>query len=457
MSLIEQLFNNQKEYFLSGETLDLSFRKSALKKLKESIIKHELDIVEALKKDLKKPLMEVYTAEIMNLIQEIKFMTKNLKKWTKPINVRGNFLDFPSKSQIIKEPFGSTLIIGTWNYPFELTFKPLIGALASGNVVIIKPSEHSPNCSRVINNIIKDAFDDNYVTVLEGDLDVVLELQDQAFDKIFFTGSTEVGKKVMEKASKHLTNVTLELGGKNPCIVDRDTNINVAVKRIIFGKFMNNGQTCIAPDYIIIHESLKDEFIKQAKQTINNFWSDDVKQCPDYGRIINEKQFNRLIKYLNVFPVLVGGDHDLDNLYIEPSLIEVTDLNSNIMVEEIFGPILPIVTFNNIDDLLDITKRDTNPLALYIFSNSNSFINTVINNVHSGGVCINDVISQILNHNLPFGGRGSSGIGSYHGKFSIKAFSHERSILKRSIKIDHSLKYPPYNNSHEMIKKYALK
>ncbi len=454
---INNLFATQKSYYNTGVTRNLDFRKRSLLKLKQSIIKNESLIVKALNKDLGKPPMEAYTAEIGTVIKEIMLLYKNLKKWTKPSKVNGTLLDFPSKGYKIKEPFGNILIIGPWNYPFELTLSPLAGAIAAGNTIIIKPSEISSECSKIINTIISDVFDEQYIAVTEGGRDVVEYLQEKPFDKIFFTGSPAVGKIIMRKAAVHLTPVTLELGGKSPCIIDKKVNIEIAVKRILFGKFMNNGQTCIAPDYLVVHESIKEEFLESVQKNIIRFWGTNIKGNPDYGRIINQKHFNRISSLFSSDEVLIGGKLDENSLFIEPTLIEVNDLNHPIMKEEIFGPVLPVLTYFSIDNILDIADKNPNPLALYIFSEDKRFVKSLIAAIPSGGVCINDTISQILNHHIPFGGKGGSGMGNYHGKYSIDTFSHMRSVLKKSMKIDIPVKYPPFKNNHEMIRKYVLK
>ncbi len=452
----EQLFK-QKVYFKSGITKELPHRISALKKLKESILINENEIIKALKTDLGKPLLESYTAEIASLIHEINTMLKNLKRWTKPTKTRGTILDFPSKNLIVKEPFGAALIIGTWNFPFQLTLSPLIGAIAAGNVAIVKPSEVSIECSKVINKIISEAFEKDFIAVEEGGIEVVSNLLDLPFDKIFFTGSPEIGKKIMMSASEHLADITLELGGKSPCIIDKDIDMDVVVKRVLIGKFMNVGQTCVAPDYIIIHESIKNQFIDSVKKYIKVFWGDHIITNPDYGRVVNSRHFNRLIELIDKDNILIGGKHNERELFIEPTFIDVKTLDSELMTQEIFGPLFPVLTYSSTDEIVKITDKTPNPLALYIFSKNNRLVDKLITLIPSGGVCVNDTISQILNNRLPFGGRGTSGGGNYHGKFSIEAFSHTRAVLKRGFKVDLPIKYPPFKNGHEMIKTYMLR
>lgn len=456
-SEIKDIFNLQKEYFKSGETLSLEFRRIALLKLKGAIISNEEEIIDALKKDLGKPLLETYTSEIGFILLEINTMLKNMKNWLKPKRVKSSILDFPAKSYVIKEPYGTSLIIGPWNFPLQLTLVPLVGAIATGNTAIIKPSEISSHSSGVIRKIINSTFDRKYIWVKEGGVDVVTELQDLPFNKIFFTGSPEIGKIVMRNASKHLSNVTLELGGKNPCIIDKNVNLEVTVKRILFGKFMNNGQVCVAPDYVFVHESLRDKFLDLLKLGIDAFYGKDIRKSKDYGRIISKKHFNRLVDIYKNEEVLHGGDCCDKSLYIEPTVIAVRGIDSPALNEEIFGPMFPVISYKEIDDIYSFTDKNPDPLALYIFSNNKKLINKVIKRIPSGGVCINDTVSQIMNHNLPFGGRGSSGLGSYHGKHSIEAFSHKRAFLKKSLKFDISQKYPPYGDFHNKIRKFLVR
>lgn len=456
-SEIVETFNLQRSFFKSGETLSLEFRKKALLKLKYAIISYELEIIDALKKDLGKPLMESYTSEIGLILLEINTMLKNMKKWLKPKKVKSSFLDFPSKSYIIKEPYGTSLIIGPWNFPLQLALVPLVGAIASGNTAIIKPSEISSHSSMVIAKIINSTFDKKYIWVKEGGVDVVTKLQELPFEKIFFTGSPEVGKIVMRNASKHLSNVTLELGGKNPCIIDKDVNLEVTVKRILFGKYMNNGQVCVAPDYIFVHESIKDKFLDLLKVNIEAFYGNDIKESRDYGRVISNKHFNRLMDIIKKEEILHGGDSCDKSLYIEPTVISVRDIDSPALQEEIFGPMFPVISYKEIDEVYIFTDKNPDPLALYVFSNNKNLVDKIIKRIPSGGVCINDTVSHILNHHLPFGGRGSSGLGSYHGIHSIEAFSHNRAVLKKSFKLDISQKYPPYGNTHKILRKLLVR
>lgn len=454
---IVDVFNLQREYFKSGETLSIEYRKNALIKLKKVIIDNEEEIIEALRKDLGKPLMESYTSEIGFILLEINTMLKKMKKWLKPKKVKSSFLDFPAKSYIVKEPYGTSLIIGPWNFPLQLALVPLVGAIATGNTAIVKPSEISIHSSEIMAKIINSAFDKKYIWVKEGGVDVVTELQNLPFDKVFFTGSPEVGKIVMRNASKHLSNVTLELGGKNPCIIDKGVNLEVTVKRILFGKFMNNGQVCVAPDYIFVHETVKDKFLDLLKENIEKFYGKDIKSSSDYGRVISKKHFNRLVDLYKNEEILHGGDSCHKSLFIEPTVISVRDIDSPALKEEIFGPMFPVIAYKEIEEIFSFTDKNPDPLALYIFSSDKKVIDRVIKRVPSGGVCINDTVSHILNHHLPFGGRGASGLGSYHGEHSIEAFSHNRAILKKSLKFDVAQKYPPYGDSYKLIKKFLVR
>lgn len=454
---IVKIVNEQKEYFNNGKTLDIEFRLAELKRLKSAIIGNEQEILNALKQDLYKPLIESYTSEIGLIIREINTAIKNLKKWAKPEKIKSTFLTFPSKNYIMAEPFGVSLIISPWNYPFQLSLVPLVGAIAAGNCCIIKPSEYSVASIDVIKKLINNTFDSNYIFVIDGDSEVSKYLFEQPFDKIFFTGSPEIGKIVMERAAKHLTSVTLELGGKSPCVVDKNINIDITAKRILWGKFMNAGQTCIAPDYLIVHKDIKEQLYIALKKWITVFFSENPQNSPDFGRIINKKHFDRLKNYLVESKIIFGGSSNEQKLYIEPSIIEIDDLNSPIMQEEIFGPILPVVVYHKPQDIKEIIARNPNPLGFYLFSTDKMLMKQLIHGIPFGGGCINDVISHVTNHNLPFGGRGTSGIGSYHGRYSFDAFSHKKSVLQNGFIFDMSMKYPPYKDIHTHIRKFIMK
>ncbi|MGM0689865.1 MAG: aldehyde dehydrogenase, partial [Bacillota bacterium] len=437
----------QREYFKTGETRDLKFRLEMLTKLKEGVIQKEENIIAALKKDLRKPPLESYTTEIGVIITEINIALKNLRKWAKDKRVKGNFLVSPSKSYIINEPYGVVLIIGPWNYPFQLSLAPLIGAMAAGNCCIVKPSEMAKASSAAIKKLIEDNFDDRYITVIEGDAEVAGALLEQRFDKIFFTGSPTIGRIVMEKAAKHLTPVTLELGGKNPCLVDRGVDLDITAKRILWGKFINTGQTCIAPDYLLVHREIKDDLYNRLIKWLNIFYGTDHKESSDLGRIINKSHFERLTGYLSAGRIIAGGAFDENELFIAPTILEVSTTDSQIMQEEIFGPILPVVEYEEYEEAEDIINLNPTPLAFYLFSTNRETVKKLTRQIPFGGGTVNDTFSHILNFNLPFGGRGSSGMGNYRGKYSFDAFSHQKSMLIKGFGFDTRMKYPPYKDS----------
>ncbi len=377
-------------------------------------------------------------------MNEIKTVMKGLPKWGKVKKRKTNLINFPAKSYTFREPFGVTLIMGPWNYPFQLVMAPLIGAIAGGNCAVVKPSELAPNTAIILEKIIAETFDDKYISIIQGGIPETEALLEEHFDKIFFTGSTKVGSIVMSKASKHLTPVVLELGGKSPTIVDDTANLTKAVKRIVFGKGINAGQTCVAPDYVLVHEKVKDAFYKTFSKVVRELYGDDLLGNDDYGRMINSRNYERVKSYIGDGKVIFGGGTDDENLHIDLTLIEVLNLDKPIMKEEIFGPILPIISYSNYGELINIIRRNSDPLALYVFSENREFIDSLIKDVPFGGGCINDTIMHLTNEHLPFGGRGSSGIGNYHGWYSFEAFTHEKSILKSSTFFDLPLRYPPY-------------
>ncbi|MTI55659.1 aldehyde dehydrogenase [Geosporobacter ferrireducens] len=456
-SKIMGIVTKQKEFFFSGKSRDLRFRLNSLKKLKDTIIKNEQAIVEALEKDLKKPRLESYTSEIGFIISEINYSMKNLNKWARRESVKSPLNLFPSRSYIIKEPYGVALIIGPWNYPFQLTMVPLIGAIAAGNCCVVKPSELSRESAGVIRKIIYEAFDMPYITVVEGGIEVSECLLEQNFDKIFFTGSPSVGKIVMEKAARKLIPVTLELGGKSPCIVDKKIDIDIAAKRILWGKFFNAGQTCVAPDYLLVNNEIKEALYDSFKKWLSVFFTEHPENSPDFSRIINKSHFIRLKNYVKEGKIIIGGQLNESELYIAPTIIEVSDMNSPMMQEEIFGPILPVVSYSGLEEVKRIIRLNPNPLGFYIFSNDKKIAEQLILNIPFGGGCVNDTLSHLQNQHLPFGGIGNSGIGNYHGKYSFDAFSHRKSILEKGYAFDLSMKYPPYKNKHVYLKKLLLK
>ncbi len=440
---IKDLFLSQREFYLKDSTLSLDFRLNSLKKLKQEIINSQDEIANALFLDLHKSYAEAYLTEIGFVIKEINHAIKKLKKWAKDKRVSPSLLTFPSKGYIQNIPLGQVLIISPWNYPFQLAISPLVGAISAGNTAIIKPAELSPNTSNIIKSIIEKVFPSNYISTVIGGKDENLNLLDLDFNHIFFTGSPNLGKIVMEKASKNLIPITLELGGKSPCIVDKTSDLELSAKRIVFGKFLNSGQTCIAPDYILVDKQVKDKLIECLIKNINVLYNDS-QNAKDYGRIISESHFDRLVSMLMDGKILYGGNISREEKYISPTLITDIHSNSNLLSQEIFGPILPIITYEDLDIMLEELRRKPKPLALYIFSNSKSTQDIILSKISSGGVCINDTIMHITPDNLPFGGVGNSGMGSYHGKKSFETFSHQRSVLNRKTYFDLSQRYPPF-------------
>ena len=449
---IEQLIQQQQLFFKSQKTKDISFRKKALKKLLDEIQKNEESIQNALYQDFKKPFFESYISEIGIVIAELKLTIKKLNRWSKPKTVIPSLLNFPSWEKTYCEPYGTVLIICPWNYPFQLTIAPIIGAIAAGNTVVIKPSEHTPHTSQLVANLIEKCFDKSHVTVILGDLLVAQKLLTIRWDYIFFTGSIPIGKLVAQAAAIFLTPTTLELGGKSPCIIDETANIRLSAKRIVWGKFLNCGQTCIAPDYILIHEKVKDSFIKSLKKEIEDAYGKNPKISDDYPRIINLKNYNRLIKILENQPILIGGEKDENDLYIAPTVIQCDSLNSEAMKEEIFGPILPILTFTTEEEIEAVISAYEKPLSLYIFTSKKSFAKNIIEKYSFGGGVINDTLVHFANHRLPFGGVGHSGQGAYHGKHSFDTFSHVKSMVNRYTWLDIPLRYAPYKGKLKLLK-----
>ena len=443
----------QKAFFDAGRTRDVDFRKQQLDILRREIADNREDILTALQQDLSKSAYEGYLTEVGIVLDEIRFVRKRLTRWARPRRVRTNLFLVPASSYRYAEPYGVVLIIAPWNYPFQLVMGPLIGAMAAGNCAVIKPSEFAPNTSRVIAKLISRNFDPAYIAACEGHAEVSQALLDQPFDYVFFTGSVAVGKLVMQAAARRLTPVTLELGGKSPCIVDRDIELKITARRIVSGKFINAGQTCIAPDYLLVHHEIKDRLIESIKDSIHDFFGDDPKLSPDYPRIVNEKHFQRLVGLMQFGSVIVGGQSDLQNLYIAPTVIDEVSWGDPIMENEIFGPILPVLSYENLQETIAQIKKLPRPLALYSFSNNRQLNETILADLSFGGGCINDTLLHFANPHLPFGGVGNSGIGSYHGQKSFETFSHRKSILKRSFRLDAPLRYPPYGNKLKFLER----
>lgn len=456
MNIIEQKFYDSKAFFNTQQTKDISFRKEQLKKLSKAIKSYESDILEALYTDLGKNKVEAYATEIGITLKSIKNARKELKNWTKTKNVDTPLYLFPTKSYIKKEPYGTVLIIAPFNYPFQLVFEPLIGAIAAGNTAIIKPSELTPNVARVIKRLINETFDANYIEVIEGGIEETQTLIHLPFDYVFFTGSENVGKIVYQAASENLVPVTLEMGGKSPVIVDETANIKVASERICFGKFTNAGQTCVAPDYILVHESVKDDLITALSKTLREFYGQNIQQSPDYGRIVNLKHYHRLTSLLNSaqMNIVFGGHSDEDERYIEPTLLDHVTNDSAIMQDEIFGPILPILTYQSLDEAIAFIHQRPKPLSLYLFSEDENATQRVINELSFGGGAINDTLMHLANPKLPFGGVGASGMGRYHGKYSFDTFTHEKSYIFKSTRLESGVHLPPYKGKFKYIKAF---
>ena len=455
MENILNIFNSQKEFFYSNKTKDINYRINNLKKLKNLIKENEQDIMDALYKDLRKSNFESYATEIGIVYDELNLHIKNLRKWSKREKRKSPIVHFPAKSYIYKDPHGVTLIIGPFNYPFQLVIAPLIGAISAGNCAIIKPSESTQNIALLLEKIINENFKENYIRVVNplGGKDTVSYLLDLKFDYIFFTGSVSVGKIIMEKASKNLIPVTLELGGKSPCIVDNSAKLDLAAKRIVWGKFLNAGQTCVAPDYILVQKDIKEKLLKELKKELLLQFGSDIKSSSDFPRIVNKHSLLRLKNYLNDGEIYFGGSVDEKDLYLEPTILTNIKENSLIMEEEIFGPILPILEYSSLDEALTYVINKDKPLALYYFSEDSTSIEKVLNSTTSGGVTINDTIIHVASSYLPFGGVGSSGMGAYHGKASFDVFTHKKSVIKRGTFIEFPIKFAPYNNKINLLKK----
>ena len=452
---IEQL-NAMRQYFVSGATRSYAFRKQQLLALKKAIIAHEEEIYAALYADLKKSPEECWVTENGFVLSELDHTINWLNAWMEPERKSTNLLNLPSRSSVIKEPLGTVLIIGPWNYPFQLLITPLIGAIAAGNCVVIKPSEFAPATEAVMKKIIENVFPKEYVLYVSGDGATVIPamMHHFTFDHVFYTGSTAVGKIIYKMAAERLAPVTLELGGKSPCVVTANANIKVAANRIVVTKFSNAGQMCIAPDYVLVHASVKESLVSAMKKKITQFFSEQPINSHEFGKIINEKQFNRLIGYLKEGTIVHGGEHDIQQLFIAPTLMESVSIESTIMTDEIFGPILPLISYQTEEEALSIIQKNPNPLAFYIFSNQQKEAERWLDKVPSGAACINNASWHATNHHLPFGGRGFSGTGRYHGKYSFDTFSHEKAVLQTPTWFDPAMKYPPFKGKLKLFKKF---
>ena len=438
---ITRLAAAQKQYFRTGQTLDISYRLTALRALKEAILKHEKALTDALWADLHKSYEEAYLTEISIVLGEIDNHIANLRSWASPVHRPTPLKMFPSRSRIVSEPLGCTLIIAPWNYPVQLLLNPLVGAISAGCTAILKPSPYVPTVAKALEELIADTFESEYIATVQGNRDVNTALLAERYDLIFFTGSPALGRTVMAAAAKNLTPVVLELGGKSPCIVDYDADIEVAARRIAWGKCLNAGQTCIAPDYLLVHSAVKDRLINALRDEFKHLLGEEPKQAKHFVRIVNERAFDRLVSYFKDGDIVVGGQTDRSERFIAPTVLDNVSPESAVMQEEIFGPIFPVVTFQSIDEVINFITSREKPLALYYFGKSGK---EVIRHTSSGGACINDTIMHIANENLPFGGVGNSGMSSYHGKNSFDVFSHQRAVVTTSTWIDLPFRYMPY-------------
>lgn len=453
MTVIQETIAKQRVFFDSNQSKDVAYRIQHLKRLGQVIRQKEKDIIEALYLDLGKSYFEAYSSEVGFILESLHHAINNLEKWAKPKRARSPLFMPISKSKVHYEPRGVVLIIGPFNYPFQLVIEPLIGAIAAGNTCVLKPSEKTPHTTYVMKDIIKEVFDPSYVDVISGGKEVVTELIHSEFDYIFFTGSTHVGKVIMEAASKQLIPVTLELGGKSPTIVHEDADIQKAAARIVWGKFYNTGQTCIAPDYVYVHESVKEDLLIAVKSKIKEFYGDNPLHSPDYGRIIDEKEFDRLIHLIDDKKLFHGGHVDRERLKIAPTVLMDVTWSDAVMQKEIFGPILPVLSYKSIEDTLKVIRSKPRPLALYLFSESKELQKEVIEHYAFGGGCINDTLSHVTSPHLPLGGTGNSGMGSYHGKESFLTFSNKKSMMEKSTRFDIKAMYPPYKGKLKLLKK----
>lgn len=451
---VDHMIEVQHNFYYTGATKTVEFRKEQLIRLKKAIQHHEKEIVQALYMDLRKSEFEAYATEVGFVLDSIGFMLKHIDEWMKPEKVKTALHLMPAKSFVLKEPYGSVLIIGPFNYPFQLVMEPLIGAIIGGNCAIVKPSESAIHTAKVIRKVIASTFSPHYIQVVEGEIEETSALIHAPFDYIFFTGSIAVGKIIMKAASERLTPITLELGGKSPAVIDHTANLEVAAKRIIWGKFVNAGQTCVAPDYLLVHQEVKDIFVHLLKKTIFEFFGKDAQDSPDYGRIINARQFDRLRELIQKEGqyISLGGKIDSEDLYIEPTLLEGVNWQNPSMEDEIFGPILPILTYNRLETAIGQIRKLPKPLSAYFFSENEKAIQYFLEELPFGGGCINDTISHVGSSHMPFGGVGPSGMNAYHGKASFDTFTHAKSILKKSTKFPINIVFPPYKNKVKLVK-----
>jgi aldehyde dehydrogenase (NAD+) len=449
---INELFLNQVNFFKSGKTKPYSYRIKALKSLKNAITKHEEEIFEALYKDLHKSKYEAYLSEVGFVLEELNFHIKKLKKWMKPKKVKSGLTLFPASTYNYYEPLGNVLIIAPWNYPFQLLIAPLIGAISAGNTAILKPSEYSENTAFVLEKSIKNTFDSNYIAVVTGDAKVSQELLKHKYNHIFFTGSPSVGKIVYKTAAANMIPVTLELGGKSPCIIDKNTKLKLTAKRIMWGKLLNAGQTCIAPDYLLVHKDIKNKLLPLLVKETEKFFGKNPIENEEFPRIISKPNINRLASFIDDAEIYYGGNYNIDKKYFQPTILNNVTFDDNVMQQEIFGPILPVIEYNNIQDIINKINNLPKPLALYLFTEDKRLQQNVLENISAGGVTINDTLMHIANNNIAFGGVGNSGIGGYHGFYSFERFSNNKPFLKRATYLDIPLRYAPFKGKLKLLK-----
>ncbi|RKP44283.1 aldehyde dehydrogenase [Cohnella endophytica] len=450
---INRLVYDQKNYYRSGATRSIAFRREQLSRLYEAVRRFEAGLMAALKQDLNKPEKESYALEIGLALNEIRFARRHVRRWSKPRRVKTPLTHLGASSRIVPEPLGTSLVIGPWNYPVNLMIMPMVAAIAAGNTVVMKPSEMAPATSAVLTRLIGETFRPEYIASVEGGAEVSERLLKQPFDHIFYTGSSVVGRIVMEAAAKQLIPVTLELGGKSPCIVHKDANLELAAKRIVYGKMSNAGQTCVAPDYLLVHAEVKQQLLERMAATVESFYGSDPIANPDYVRIVNDKNYRRIVGYLGEGRIAFGGQTDDVARKIAPTFLEGVTLQSKVMQEEIFGPVLPVLTYERTEEIYATVQANAKPLALYVFSGNPRFQDEIVGRIPFGGGCVNDTIVHPGNPNLPFGGIGTSGIGSYHGEHGFKAFSHYKGILKQSHRFDLPFRYPDSKRGLALIRK----
>ena len=450
---VKNILNVQKIFFRTGVALDVKFRHNALTRLFDKIQEMRSEIHAALHSDLRKSEFEAIETETSGVLEEIIYTRKRMKKWAKPKRVGVHLNNMPAKGGVYPEPYGAVLIFSAWNYPFQLSISPLIAAISAGNCVVLKPSAQAPATAEVIKKLLDACFEPGHVTtILDGHGRAEILLQNK-FDYIFYTGGPEIGRKVMRAASENLTPVTLELGGKSPCIVGKDADLNVTAKRIVWGKFLNAGQTCLAPDYLLVHEEIKEQLLEKMREVIKQFYGENPQQSPDYPRIINERHFERLTKFLDNQEIFCGGKTEREDLYIEPTILAETDPESEIMRQEIFGPIMPVITWTKFDEVIDFINARPKPLGLYYFSKGKRNLDSLIRQTSAGGISVNDTITHFINSSMPFGGVGESGMGAYHGKYGFDTFSHFKPVMVKPTFIDVPMRYPPFGKKLKWLRK----